>query len=298
MGCQIALWLDTAPDDAQPAFLMAKQLFQWHEQALSRFDPDSELSWLNGRPGKWTPVSPLLWDVLQAASRLNAMTLGLFDPTLLPALRAAGYAESFDQGTAVDEQAVAQPGRWPEIGLDPLNRAVFLPDGVQLDLGGIAKGFTAQAVADFLSAWGPCLVDAGGDLTAVSAPGNLPGWPVAVASPAEMDLPEDLFGLWLADASLATSGVDYRRWQTEDGRTAHHIIHPETGRPAETDVLTATVLGRDAATAEGWATAVLVSGMDEGLGLLSGQSLPAVLVSDTGQIGLTPAMSPLVRQVV
>jgi len=300
MGSQITFWLDAAEPEAQPAFEMAQIVFQLNEQALSRFDPESELSQLNGRPDTWLPVSPLLWEVAAQAFRLAEATGGLFDPTLLSALKAAGYAESFELGVTADPDARPGPGRWQEVGLDPMRRAIYLPEGAQLDLGGVAKGFTAQMAADLLGEWGPCLVDAGGDLTAGAPPRGLPGWPVAVAVPAEYREWErrDLFAVWLAGATLATSGVDFRRWTRADGRPAHHIIQPRAGQPADTDLITATVWAEDAAVAEGWATATLVSGMEAGVDMLTQQGLPATLISQQGEVALTPAMRPLVRQIV
>ncbi|MCA9957854.1 MAG: FAD:protein FMN transferase, partial [Anaerolineales bacterium] len=96
MGCQIAAWLDV--DDAATAhnaLAQVEALFSHHEQILSRFRADSELSLLNGRSAQWVPVSPLLWQTLTTAISLAELTDGLFDPTLLPALEAAGYTHTF-----------------------------------------------------------------------------------------------------------------------------------------------------------------------------------------------------------
>jgi thiamine biosynthesis lipoprotein len=114
---------------------------------------------------------------------------------------------------------------------------------------------------------------------------------VAVAAPAAADDAPDLLHLWLAQATLATSGIDYRRWQ-HNGRTVHHLIDPRTGHPAATDAVAVSVLAPDAATAEGWATAALVAGRDEGLALLARQGLAGAVVDRQHQLVLTPAMTP------
>lgn len=92
----------------------------------------------------------------------------------------------------------------------------------KLVLGGIAKGYTAQLVVDYLSEWGPCLVDGGGDLTAGAAPKDWPGWPVAIATPYRQEAGERnrLLIMWLMEGTMATSGIDYRRW-LHNGRSAH-----------------------------------------------------------------------------
>ena len=291
MGSEIALWLDDEEGDACVAFSRVERLFRRLEARLTRFDANSELSRLNARPERWVQVSPLLADVLGQALALAEKTGGLFDPTLLPALEAAGYTTSFER-MGKKQQAVSgspQPGRWPEVRLDPLRPAVWLPSEVRLDLGGIGKGYTAQLALDLLAAWGAALVDAGGDLVAGAPPRGLPGWPVAVAAPGGGDAP-DLFHLWLAQAALATSGIDYRRWQ-QNGRPAHHLIDPRTGRPTTGDLVTATVLAPEATTAEGWGTASLIAGRERGLDLLLAREMAGALTTTGGKSLLTPAFA-------
>jgi thiamine biosynthesis lipoprotein len=294
MGSNMVLWLEADEITAQSVFGRAQALVAEAEQVLSRFDPQSELSRLNARPRQWGPVPALLWDVVTQALALAEATGGLFDPTVLSALEAVGYTCSFADmhGMAQDSDSEATPGCWTAVQRDPARQALWLPAGVRLDLGGIAKGHTAQRVAAYLSRWGPCLVDAGGDLTAGAAPYGLPGWPVAVAAPSTSnDDAPDLFHLWLAHASLATSGIDYRRWH-QHGRVVHHLIDPRSGCPAATDILAVTVMARDAAQAEGWATAALVAGRDEGLALLARQGLAGAVVDWQHNLLLTPIMTP------
>ncbi len=215
MGCQMAVWLETEPEAVAVAFAEVESLFATYEQALSRFRPDSELSRLNGRNGQWVVVSDLLWDVLTLALGMAAITNGRFDPTLLNGMCHAGYADSFAQmrrgsisGSGMTFMALN--GRWSDVQLDEARQAVYLPDGVGLDLGGIAKGYTAQTAVAHLRAYGPCLVDAGGDLAAGAPPVGQPGWPVAIAAPWEGDgvTRPDLASFWLAEAGLATSGQE------------------------------------------------------------------------------------------
>ncbi len=107
--------------------------------------------------------------------------------------------------------------------------------------------------------------------------------------------PPDLFDLWLAHGSLATSGIDYRQWR-QGGRLAHHLIHPATGQPAETDALTATVLAETAEQAEAWATAALICGLEDGVTRLHRQNMAGLLIGVNGDIALTPAIQPLARR--
>lgn len=297
MGSEIAVWLETADSDAAAtAFDQVEALFAANEQALSRFRPDSELSQLNARSGQWVAVSDLLWDVLTLALGMAAITNSRFDPTTLNALEQYGYTISFEQlkrmnRTGQFPNVVPQPGQWTAVELDETRQAVYLPEGVRLDFGGIAKGYTAQQVVDLLAVWGPCLVDAGGDLAAGAAPEGYPGWPVAISTPWTGDdhEPADLFTLWLANQALATSGVDYRHWQ-QNGRIAHHLIDPAAGQPADTDGLTVTILADDAAQAEAWATATLVAGSSAGMDALLDADLAGLMVLKNGRVLATPPM--------
>jgi FAD:protein FMN transferase len=299
MGSEITVWLET-PDSESATTTLAqvKTLFEDNEQALSRFRADSELSQLNAQSGKWVTVSDLLWDVLTLALEMAAITDGRFDPTTLNALEQHGYTVSFEQLVKKSENNLAQsqnpvlfPGRWADVRLDERRHAVSLPAGVRVDLGGIAKGYTAQQAVSMLWERGPCLVDAGGDLVAGSAPQDCPGWPVAISSPwiSETVAPPDMFTLWIANEALATSGIDYRNWQ-RDGRLMHHLIDPTSGAPSETDGLTATILADNAAVAEAWATATMVAGSSLGMEMLLAAGLGGLMVTQSGAVLATPLM--------
>lgn len=298
MGCAMSAHLAVPPEAASAPLRQVTALFAGLEQRLSRFDPASELAQLNRRAGEWAAVSPLLWEVVEAALDLTEETGGLFDPTLLAALEAAGYDRPFEQVAAAvrdDRPMTTGPftGHARAVERRP-GREVRLPPGVRLDLGGIAKGYAAQQAAAFLRQWGPCLVDAGGDLAAGDAPPGWPGWPVGVAAPttAESETSaqdQDLLLLWLANAAAATSGIDYRHWR-RGGQLQHHIIDPRSGLPAVTDLLTATVVDASAVRAEAWATAALVMGAAVAGQTWLRQGVAGALVQQDGRVRVTPTL--------
>jgi thiamine biosynthesis lipoprotein len=301
MGCQMSARLAVEPHLAATPLAQVETFFHAAESALSRFQPESELTFVNTHPDKWLSLSPLLWDVLSVALEMAEQTGGLFDPTLLCALESAGYRRSFEQMTAsTDDTTPAEDAsqshctRWRGGGYHRLRRRharreLLLPAGWKLDLGGIAKGYIAQAAVNHLRPWGAALVDAGGDLVAGNAPPGHPGWPVAVAAPSPLAQGSsmDVAQLWLVNEALATSGIDYRHWQVQ-GRTRHHIIDPRTGEPAANDLLSASVLAPTAAQAEGWAKAAIILGAAHAAGELQRRSLAALLVRRDGEILRTP----------
>ncbi|MCE7983240.1 MAG: FAD:protein FMN transferase [Caldilinea sp. CFX5] len=308
MGSHINAWLDLTDQHlAQSVLRQVEALFQAAEARLTRFRATSELAQLNAQAGQWTTVSNVFWRILTQALRLSQATDGLFDPTVLNAVATAGYDRDFAElaqpaiGQATKSLTLAQPldrlqGCWQAVELDPAQHGVRLPPGIRLDFGGIAKGETAQQAVAFLSQWGPCLVDAGGDLVAGDAPAGWPGWLVAIASPTLADEPErDLAQIWLKNSALATAGIDYRRWQ-QGNATRHHVIDPRTGAPAATDLLTVSVLAADATVAEAWAKAGLIAGAQAGGALLHEHRLPAALVDQQQRLTLTPALQPFVQR--
>ncbi len=299
MGSAISVWLRL--DDAALAVDLLRQaqnFFAAVETRMTRFDPASELSQLNRHSGRWSPLSRPLWQVIQRALELAKATDGLFDPTTLTAVVAAGYDRTFAavQRTRSEHSATAEAstGCWDAVLCDPERHALYLPAGIGLDLGGIAKGFTAEQVVNFLCQWGPCLVDAGGDLTAGDGPPGYPGWPVAIAMPTATEMTDEdesptALTLWLNNATLATSGTDYR-WWLQAGQRLHHLIDPRTGRPAESDIVTASVLCADACCAEAWATATLVAGVTDGMARLATRQLAGAVIDQNQQIHLSAAM--------
>jgi len=173
---------------------------------------------------------------------------------------------------------------WRAIRTDTKGR-VRLPSGVRIDLAGVAKGWTADRVADILAERGPCLVDAGGDLAARGRPAGLIGWPIAISNPRDVD--RDLAMVMLADAGVATSGVDFRRWK-HSSSDAHHLIDPRTGGPSTTDVLTATVIGPTVAEADVYAKVALLHGASAGRSYLLSHGLAGLIVRQDGTVITTP----------
>ena len=239
MGTDVELLLDAQPGPpARDLLRCCEAEVERLERLLSRFREGSELSQLNRRGAM--RCGPDLVRVVELALAARERTSGLFDPTVHDAVVAAGYDRSFELlGDVATDGRPRRCGGRVQVEGD----VVSLGDGVRLDLGGIAKGYTADRVAERLATAGPCLVNLGGDLTVRSG-----RWPVAVT---------DDLTLEVTAGALATSGRDRRRWRRR-GVEAHHLIDPTTGLPARTDVVRATVFAATAAEAEALATAAFL----------------------------------------
>ena len=230
MNTDVAAWLWAEPGPADIWLPEVEAFFAEVEAELSRFRPDSGLSRLNAAAGHGEQkVSAMLAQVLQMALDAKEYTGGIFDPTVLSALQAAGYDRSFEllrehPGRTVPERGRSNEDSPQAIEFDRVRRSVSLPEGAQIDLGGIAKGWTVDRAAELLGAWGAALVDAGGDIRATEAPGGEP-WPVAVENPFKPD--EDLAVARLTDGAIATSSVLRRKWAIERTRDASSDRSPD-----------------------------------------------------------------------
>lgn len=262
MGSTARIALEGADPGPVRAFLGA------FERCLTRFDPASELSALNASALEAVPASPLLRRAVRAALWAAVRSGGLVDPTLLDALRAAGYDRSLRRPELTLEEALhdaparaaAAPdpaARWRAITVDDAAGVVRRPPGVMIDSGGFGKGLAADLAAASLAGAQRFAVDCGGDLRV--------GGAGAVERPFEVVVRHPLTGaiaheLRLSAGAAATSGLDVRLWRDAKGRPAHHLLDPSTGRPAWTGLVGATALAPTALEAETLAKAALLAG--------------------------------------
>lgn len=293
MGCQVNVQLETEANGDTLLRRLPSEL-EAIEARLSRFRPDSELMQLNRRAGEWIAVSEILFENVQAAKHAARLTGGLFNPLVLPAMLANGYDRSFEQITMPHTSENIPAADWHGIELRLPTREIRIPVHSALDLGGIAKGWTAARVADDLAKNGPCLVNMGGDMAVRGAPDGLPGWQIEVSDPFTDTA---LVSLWLTDTAIVTSGVDFRHWETREGQTQHHIVDPRTGYCADTDVLSATVIHPYAPTAEAYAKAIILRGAEAGLNWLNQQWHAAGLViQHDGKVITTSNVAQLLNE--
>ena len=275
MGTSVAVIVPRSVDRSarERSLDLVEQEFAEQEQRFSRFRADSELSLVNRAEARSTRVSAPFAALVERAVRSAADTDGLYDPTVLPAMVAAGYDRSFEEVIVIAREVLRPPaptGRWREIELD--GEWLTLPEGVGLDLGGIAKGWTADMAAQRVSTllpWG--VVDAGGDIATFGA---LPSEGIEIGVEHPFDAGIEVLRLALSVGALATSSIVRRSW----GPNLHHLIDPRTGRPAATDVVQATVWASTCVDAEVQAKAALLRGTS------ALKDLAATLVLEDGTV--------------
>ncbi len=244
-------------------FKRAREFVQTSEARLTRFSDASELARLNRSSGQWFHASPDLYAIVKHARSLVAGTDGLFNPAILDALERAGYDISMDQirsqGARPPQPALVMPPLdFRQVELDDLNSGIRLPEGLRIDLGGIAKSWIAEQAAQYLAEFADaCAVNAGGDMFLIGQPRDEPAWFVELQDPRDEN--KVLALLRVQSGAVTTSSITRRQWR-QNGHMQHHLIDPRTGRPAETDWLSVTVIAPHAADAEVFAKALLIAG--------------------------------------
>jgi FAD:protein FMN transferase len=278
MNTDILLAAEGEADQVQAGFERAREFILAGEIRFTRFSEDSELSALNQSSGKRFQASPDLFSVIALTRRFFHLTRGLFDPSILPDLKGAGYDRSMEllrePGTVpLFETLLAnEHPSFSEMDLDESDHSILLPIGMAIDLGGIAKGWIAEQAAYILSGYASaCAVDAGGDMFLVGLPNGLEQWPVALEDPLQPSA--ILTTLKVKPGAIATSTITKRVWQ-QGGKNRHHIIDPRTGEPAVSDWISVTVIAPHAYEAEVFAKALLISGPQEAEEIIRHSGIP------------------------
>ena len=241
------------------------------DMSLSPFNPKSVITAIN--EGTSTQVDSMLQDVFRLAQQISSQTDGAFDITVAPLVNLWGFG--FKNSDKVTQAAV--DSIMPLVGMDKvkLQEDNIVKDNphTMLDCSAIAKGYGVDAVGLYLETQGikNYMVEIGGEirLRGYNPKGKL--WHIGINTP--VDDPtctnnEIQQVLAATQISMATSG-NYRNFYEKDGKKYAHTIDPRTGQPVQHNILSSTVLTQDCATADAYATAFMVLGLDEAKRVLS-----------------------------
>ncbi len=288
MGTLFTLTLYAADEvTAAAAAAAAGEKIAALEAAMTDYDPNSELMQLCAKPvGQAVRVSDDLFEVLQKAQRLAEQSDGAFDCTIGPVIRLwrrtrrTGVLPTAEQLT----RARAAVG-WQKLKLDARNQtATLTAANMQLDLGGIGKGFAADRALALLKQRGitRAMVAASGDITVGDAPPGQSGWRVGIGA---LDSREGApyCVLWLRHAAVSTAG-DSEQFVEIEGRHYSHIVDPQTGLGL-TNRMQVTVVAPHGADTDALDTTVRVLGSERGLKLIEAKPRAAALIFVRGEDG-------------
>ena len=230
------------------------------DRLFSTGDPESDISKLND--AGTLEVSDETYYLIKRAVEIGGDTNGAFDISVFPVMEAWGFTSKEYRVPSDDELSkLTQNVDYSRISFNDDNKEVALGSGMKIDLGGIAKGYTAMRLAELFKEYGveSAIINLGGNAQALGAKPDGSPWRIGIQDPEnENGIMGVLEG---SDTAVVTSG-GYERYFEEDGRTYHHIIDPDTGYPSDNGIVSVTVVTDDGTLADGLSTALFVMGYD------------------------------------
>lgn len=257
-----------------------------YERLLSKTVPGSDVQRINTSGGQPVTVDPETWEILKRAKEISEISDHDFSVTIAPLVA----MWDFVNGTELMPTDAKRLAALPLVDDDKLmlgeDCTVTLPDGMSIDLGGIAKGYIADKIAEMVRGRVTgAMLNFGGNVYVVGHKQDGSAFRIGIQDP--MNATGTTFAIvTLTDASVVTSGI-YERYFIKDGVQYHHILDPETGISADSDLASATIILDSSMTADAYATACIVKGKDEALKMLEAQGLDAFLITREGEVALT-----------
>jgi FAD:protein FMN transferase len=266
------------------------------DQRMSMFRPESELSAFNRAPGDTAVrLSDALYSVLAAADLTSRWSNGAFDVTVAPLVERWGFGTRAVREVPAAAAVAAERGHvdWRSLSLDDARLSVTKRQaGVQIDLGGIAKGYGVDRAATALEAHGVTdyMLEVGGEVRTrgVNAAGE--AWRIGIEEPDAMPQ-RARWVVPLSGRAMATSG-DYRNYFLEDGQRYSHEIDPLAGAPIRHSLCSVTVVADDCMRADALATALIVLGPDKGRALAESSGIAAQFIERVPGGSYRDSMSP------
>ncbi|KUO74414.1 MAG: thiamine biosynthesis protein ApbE [Clostridia bacterium BRH_c25] len=253
------------------------------EELLSRFIPVSEISRINRSAGiKYERVSGDTYEVLSRAIELSRYSQGLFDVTVGPLVTL--WDNGKDTFKPPEDSSIRQVlplVDYTDLLLDPYEKAAGLQRiGQSIDLGGIGKGFAGDKLLEVFKKYGisSAYTNIGGNVVALGTKPDGSQWRVGIRHPRQEN---SLIGLVaVADKAVVTSG-DYQRYFIgSNGKRHHHILDPSTGYPAESGLVSVTIVADNSTAADALSTVMFIAGMEKGLELLKSFSGTEAILID------------------
>ena len=260
----------------------------FYNNLLSKTVPGSDVWKLNHNHGEPMEVNDHTRNILEMALEMYRESEGAFNIAVGPAIA----LWHFTDGTAVlpDPEKIKEAiGRADCSRIVLEGNTVTVPEGVEIDLGGIAKGYICDCIADYLRAHGvtSALLNFGGNIVTI---GNRPDgepWTIGLQLPSGERGKEFWAAVKSSDNTLVTSGI-YERSFKLNGITYHHILDPRTGWPVQNHILTVTAITKSSLLADAISTALFVLGPEKGLSLAQKYGVSAVYLRDDGKVFYDP----------
>lgn len=277
-------------EDAQAALQEAEECIQQVEGLWSVTDEDSEIYQANHSGGQPVTVSEETAEIISFALEMAQRTGGALDPTIYPVLTAWGFTT--DSKQVPSQQQIAQ--LLEQVGYDRIQingSELTVPDGMELDLGAVGKGYTADLVTEILRRHGvtSALISLGGNIQAIGSRPDGSDWRLGIRAPWESG---NLGVLTVSDAAVVTSGGYENYFDDEQGNIYWHILDPSTGYPADSGLQSVTIVGREGKMCDALSTALFVMGAQSAEQYWrENGGFEMLLVTDSGEMLITEGIA-------
>lgn len=277
-------------EDAQAALQEAEECIQQVEGLWLVTDEDSEIYQANHSGGQPVTVSEETAEIISFALEMAQRTGGALDPTIYPVLTAWGFTT--DSKQVPSQQRITR--LLEQVGYDRIQingSELTVPDGMELDLGAVGKGYTADLVTEILRRHGvtSALISLGGNIQSIGSRPDGSDWRLGIRAPWESG---NLGVLTVSDAAVVTSGGYENYFDDEQGNIYWHILDPSTGYPADSGLQSVTIVGREGKMCDALSTALFVMGAQSAEQYWrENGGFEMLLVTDSGEILITEGIA-------
>lgn len=229
-------------------------------------------------------------DLMQLALSMCSRTDGVLDISIYPIVRAWGFTTGEYRISTDDELAELLPlVDYTQIQYDHATGQVSIPDGMTIDLGSIAKGYAGQLAAEYLRDKGvtSAILNLGGNVQTIGTKPDGTPWSIGIQDP-KGDSP--MMALSITDQAVITSG-GYERYFEQDGKTYWHIMDPSTGHPADSGLISVTIVGDQGGVCDALSTSLFVMGLERAADFwAASDDFEAIFVTDSDEVYITEGL--------
>lgn len=249
----------TIYEDNKEALDKAKNEIKRLENLLSVTKEDSDIYKINTNPDTSVRVSEDTFSLIKTSVGVSENVSGVFDITVYPAVRLWGFTTSEYKVPDESELNIVQKNiDYKKIEIEEESKSIKVPKGTNLDLGGIAKGYVADKAAEVLVSCGvtSALLNFGGNVKLIGSKPDGSDFKIGIKAP----FSDGYYGILTAHNTTISTAGGYERYFEENGKRFHHILNPFTASPAESDIISSTVVGEKGEICDALATSVFVGG--------------------------------------
>lgn len=277
-------------DNAENAVNLSVQKIEELEKAFSVTDIESDISRINNAHGKAVEVSADTYSIINSSIDICEKTHGCLDITIYPVLKEWGFTTS-EYKVPDDETIDKLLEKVDYTKINAENNLISIPDGMEIDLGSVAKGYVSQCIYDIMqeNEVESAVINLGGNVQTIGTRPDGSAWNVGIKNPCKNDF---ICMLSVTDEAVITSGNYERYFTDENGKNYWHIIDTADGYPADNGFVSVTIIGKDAFLCDALSTALFVMGKDKAYEYYrENEGFEAVFITDDYEIFVTEGIS-------